>query len=81
MIDLHRLAHHALTWRVWQVKDLAELAYSSEIPGVTARDRLRFWRAYLGSDRRLAAWWLPRVVLMKWQRYRRHNAKRKLQAA
>jgi heptose I phosphotransferase len=80
LIDLHRLAHHALTWRLWQVKDLAELAYSSEVAGVTARDRLRFWRAYLGNDRRLAAWWLRRAVLMKWQRYRRHNAKRKMQA-
>jgi hypothetical protein len=76
LIDLHRLGHHPLTWRLWQVKDLAELLYSSEVAGVTGRDRLRFWRHYLGADRRLAAWWLRRVVLLKWGRYRRHNDKR-----
>jgi hypothetical protein len=76
LIDLHRLCHHPLTWRVWQVKDLAELLYSSEVVGVTARDRLRFWRHYLGADRRLDAWWLRRAVLLKWRRYRRHNDKK-----
>jgi heptose I phosphotransferase len=81
LIDLHRLGHHPLTWRLWQVKDLAELAYSSEISGVTACDRLRFWRAYVAADRRLSAWWLERMVLLKWRRYRRHNDKRKLLAA
>jgi hypothetical protein len=81
LIDLHRLGHHPHTWRIWQVKDLAELAYSSEIVGVTARDRLRFWRAYVGADRRLAAWWLERMVLLKWRRYRRHNDKKKPLAA
>jgi heptose I phosphotransferase len=82
MIDLHRLGRHPWTWRVWQVKDLAELVYSSELAGVTGRDRLRFWRAYLHGDRRLNAWWLRRAVLLKWARYRRHNQKRtKPQAA
>jgi heptose I phosphotransferase len=81
LIDLHRLGHHPWLWRLWQVKDLAELAYSSEVGGVTARDRLRFWRAYLGTDRRLAAWWLERMVLLKWRRYRRHNDKRRPLAA
>jgi heptose I phosphotransferase len=76
LIDLHRLGRHRLTWRLWQVKDLAELLYSSEVAGVTGRDRLRFWRGYVGGDRRLGAWWLRRVVLLKWRRYRRHNAKR-----
>jgi hypothetical protein len=76
LIDLHRLGHHAWTWPVWQVKDLAELAYSSEIAGVSARDRLRFWRAYLATDRMLSAWWLRPMVLLKWRRYRRHNEKR-----
>jgi heptose I phosphotransferase len=77
LIDLHRLARHPLTWRVWQVKDLAELLYSSKVEGVTVRDRLRFWRAYLGSDRSLDAWWLRRLVLLKWARYRRHNLKKR----
>ena len=78
LIDLHRLGRHRLTWRLWQVKDLAELLYSSDVAGVTGRDRLRFWREYMGSDRRLGAWWLQRVVLLKWRRYRRHNEKRKI---
>jgi heptose I phosphotransferase len=80
VIDLHRLGRHPLTWRVWQVKDLAALLYSSEVAGITARDRLRFWRAYLGSDQQLAAWWLRRLVLLKWARYRRHNQKKALAA-
>jgi heptose I phosphotransferase len=77
LIDLHRLGHHSLTWRLWQVKDLAELLYSSEVAGVTARDRVRFWCGYLGEDRRLAAWWLRRAVLLKWRRYRKHNDKKR----
>jgi hypothetical protein len=51
--------------------------FSSEIDGIDARDRLRFWRAYLGPDRK--SWfgrWLQRVVLMRGRRYREHNAKR-----
>ncbi|MBL8795088.1 MAG: lipopolysaccharide kinase [Planctomycetia bacterium] len=74
VIDLHRLAHHPWTWRRWQLKDLAQLLYSSEVEGVTAQDRLHFWRLYCG-----AAWktpgerWLRRLVRAKWQRYRRHN--------
>jgi heptose I phosphotransferase len=73
LIDLHRLARHRWTWRLWQVKDLAELAYSSEVAGVTARDRLRFWRGYVGPDAGLDAWWLRPVVALKWRRYQRHN--------
>jgi len=69
VIDLHRLTHHPWTAPVWQVKDLAQLLYSSEIVGVDARDRLRFWRAYRGPS------WLRRLILWKWQRYRRHNSK------
>jgi heptose I phosphotransferase len=76
VIDLHRLGRHPWTWRVWQVKDLAQLAFSSEIDGVEGRDRLRFWRAYLGAVRQAhAARWLRRLVLFKWRRYGRHNAR------
>ncbi|HYV34478.1 MAG TPA: lipopolysaccharide kinase InaA family protein [Gemmataceae bacterium] len=78
MIDLHRLGHHPLTWRLWQVKDLAELLYSSEVVGVTARDRIQFWREYCGLAPRLHAFWLRRLVLLKWRRYRRHNQKKKV---
>jgi heptose I phosphotransferase len=76
LIDLHRLAHHPWTWPLWQLKDLAQLLYSSEIPGVDARDRLWFWRAYRGDGpRRGAGRWLRRCVWLKWQRYRRHNSR------
>ncbi len=74
LIDLHRLGRHSLTRRYWQVKDLAQLLYSSEIAGVTDHDRLRFFRLYRGegqlgeSSRRLF-----RAVLWKATRYRRHN--------
>jgi heptose I phosphotransferase len=78
LIDLHRLARHPWTRRLWQVKDLAQLLYSSDVAGVTARDRLRFWRAYLGAERRrIGGRWLGFWVRYKWQRYRRHNEKRK----
>jgi heptose I phosphotransferase len=78
LIDLHRLAHHPLSWRIWQTKDLAQLLYSSELPGVGARDRLSFWKAYRGpGPRRAVDGWLRSWVLFKWGRYRRHNARRK----
>lgn len=74
MIDLHRLGHHPWTWAVWQMKDLAQLLYSSEVEGVTDRDRLAFWRAYQGPTPR--HWWdawLRWLVVLKWRRYRAHN--------
>jgi len=77
MIDLHRLGHHPWTWRIWQIKDLGQLAYSSEVEGVHARDRLRFWRGYLGpAYRGWAARVLSWCIRSKWLRYRRHNKKR-----
>ncbi len=80
LIDLHRLGHHTWTWRLWQTKDLAQLLYSSEVPGIDARDRLHFWREYLGRDGGGGRGWLRRYVLFKWRRYRRHNARRKAAA-
>jgi heptose I phosphotransferase len=77
MIDLHRLERHPVTAAWWQVKDLAQLLYSSEVPGVTARDRLRFWKLYRqgwpGSPP--GNWLLP---LIRWKRrlYRRHHRRR-----
>src|SRR5262249_30258002 len=38
LIDLHRLGRHPWAWPWWQTKDLAQLLYSSEVPGVDARD-------------------------------------------
>jgi heptose I phosphotransferase len=84
LIDLHRLAHHPWTWRLWQLKDLAQLLYSSEVPGVGPGDQLHFWRQYRGQrdapghrGRRAGEFWLRRCVLFKWHRYRRHNLRRK----
>jgi Lipopolysaccharide kinase (Kdo/WaaP) family len=74
LIDLHRLGHHPFSWRWWQMKDLAQLLYSSDVIGVTARDRLRFWRAYAGPTRRgWSARLLLRVVRLRWRNYRKHN--------
>ena len=82
LIDLHRLGRHAWTWLWWRMKDLAQLLYSTDVPGIGARDRLSYWRAYRGpGPRRLADRWLVRLVLFKWGRYRRHNARRKAREA
>jgi hypothetical protein len=81
MIDFHRLGRHRLTQAWWRVKDLAQLLYSSDLPGIDARDRLRFWRNYLAPGPRLSgkaygAGWLAWLVRFKEQQYHRHNAKR-----
>jgi heptose I phosphotransferase len=77
MIDLHRLAHHRWTWPYWQLKDLAQLLYSSDVDGVTERDRAEFWRLYRGRSAR-SGWtrWLEWAIRLKWLRYRGHNRKR-----
>lgn len=77
MIDLHRLARHPVTAAWWLVKDLAQLLYSSDVPGVTARDRVRFWKLYrTGWPGRPPGEWLRPLVRLKWQLYRRHNRRR-----
>jgi heptose I phosphotransferase len=78
LIDLHRLAHHRWTWRLWELKDLAQLLYSSEIDGVDVRDRVMFWKHYLGPRaQRGGLRWLRWLVVLKWRRYRAHNLRRK----
>jgi heptose I phosphotransferase len=78
LIDLHRLARHRWTWWLWQMKDLAQLLYSSEIRGVDVRDRLTFWREYREHGMSTVAdRWLRYWILLKWRRYVRHNARRK----
>lgn len=73
VIDLHRLARHRWTGFWWRAKDLAQLLYSTEdVPGVTARDWLDFWRAY-GADRGLVGRLLAWCIRFKWRLYRRHN--------
>jgi heptose I phosphotransferase len=81
LIDLHRLSHHPRTWRFWRLKDLAQLLYSSDVIGISERDRLRFWRHYLGPGARgWGARWLRRGIRLQWWNYRRHNAKRRRRA-
>lgn len=75
VIDLHRLGRHRIGSTWWQVKDLAQLLYSSEVTGVTARDRVRFWKLYregwsAGSSL------LRHFIRLKWRLYRRHNQRR-----
>jgi heptose I phosphotransferase len=78
LIDLHRLAHHPWTWRRWQLKDLAQLLYSSEVAGIDLRDQVGFWRHYRRPGPRCSAErWLRRCVLFKWRRYRQHNLRGK----
>ena len=80
MIDFHRLGHHRLGWQWYVSKDLAQLLYSSDVPGIDTKDRLRFWKLYCsggwGTAKRPPSW-LRKMVIWKWKRYRRHNAKRK----
>jgi heptose I phosphotransferase len=80
LIDLHRLTYHRWTACLWQVKDLAQLLYSSEVAGVDVRDRLAFWRDYreMGTSPRYDQF-LRRWVVFKWRRYRNHNLRRKKQ--
>jgi len=75
VIDLHRLATHPLTRVWWKVKDLAQLLYSSDVEGVSERDRVRFWRQYRGARRSWAARLLLKFVRIKGMRYTRHNRK------
>ena len=72
VIDLHRMARHPLTapWR--RAKDLAQLLYSSDVPGVTDEDRRGFWARYREHTR--LPWLVALLARMKWRLYRRHNA-------
>lgn len=75
LIDLHRLAQHRWTGLWWQIKDLAQLLYSSDVPGVEVRDRLWFWHLYFGTARRRRSIrWLRRIILLQaWNYQRRHE--------
>lgn len=72
VIDLHRMAHHRFTgpWR--KAKDLAQLLYSSDVPGVTDEDRRGFWNSYRVHTR--LPWLVAWLARMKWRVYRRKNA-------
>lgn len=78
LIDFHRLAHHRHLWRLWQSKDIAQLLYSSDVTGVTWRDRWRFWKLYLGEqEKHHKRGWLSWMIRWRWGNYRNHNEKRR----
>ncbi|MFL5340454.1 MAG: lipopolysaccharide kinase InaA family protein [Gemmataceae bacterium] len=74
VIDFHRFgrAHGGMFYS--RVKDLGQLLYSSQVEGVTNRDRRLFWLLYRGRRRQSL---LRRAIEFKAGRYRRHNARRK----
>lgn len=74
VIDLHRLSWHRI-FRPWRrAKDLAQLLYSSDVPGVTDADRRSFWEQYRKRTGLpcLVAW----LARMKARIYQRKNAPR-----
>jgi heptose I phosphotransferase len=82
LIDLHRLGHHPWTWWLWLWKDLAQMLYSSGLPGVGVRDQIAFWKHYRGPGNQRWSWrWLRWAVLFKWRRYCRHNQKKRRRKA
>jgi heptose I phosphotransferase len=74
LIDLHRLGRHRWTAPWWRAKDLAQLLYSSDEPGVDDRDRLWFWKCYREVvPSRVAARLLRWCVRLKAWNYRRRG--------
>ncbi len=73
VIDFHRFGRSGLPGYA-RIKDLGQLLYSSDVDGLTDRDRWRFWRHYRGGPERH---WLRWAILFKCGRYQRHNAKRR----
>jgi heptose I phosphotransferase len=74
LIDLHRLGHHPWTWPWWLAKDLGQLWYSSEVTGVSGRDRAYFWRAYRRANPQAqTSFWLRALIGFKAWNYRRHS--------
>jgi heptose I phosphotransferase len=75
LIDLHRFARHQLLgWR-WQIKDVAQLVFSTYgVSGLDDRDREFILKAYRGTETRTARdRWFESSVRYKAQRYARHN--------
>ena len=74
LIDLQRVRRLGWRRRRWIVKDLAALNYSTPESAATPRDRLRWFKTYLGrrrltrDDRIMGRW-----VMAKTERIRRHD--------
>jgi heptose I phosphotransferase len=80
LIDFTRLRHSNISR--WRVKDLAQLLFSSDLPGITRSDRMRFFKHYLRVSRLDAtARRLLRRVQRKALLYHRHNQSLMRQAA
>ncbi len=75
MIDFHRLARHRFTWPNWLVKDLGGLLFSTWNEGIDVRDRLYFWKCYVGGKPSVWQRILRRLVTLKGRRYLDHNEK------
>jgi hypothetical protein len=77
LIDLHRLGHHPWTGPWWRAKDLGQLLFSSDVPGVTDRDRFLFWCFYTaGWPRGLLARLFRAWVRLKARGYHRRHRRR-----
>ena len=76
IVDLHRVQLRPAVPGRWRVKDIAALNYSAPAGIISRTDRLRFLKAYLGTerlsgrDKRFAL-----KVLKKTQKMVKHNAK------
>jgi heptose I phosphotransferase len=76
LIDLHRLKEHTLWPDWWRWKDLGQLLFSTyDVPGITERDRLRFWRIYCRKVGLTRPQWHARMVKIRAARYLEHNRK------
>lgn len=83
MIDFHRLGHHPVLGLWYQIKDIAQLWNSSDVDGVTHRDRLRFWKLYRTGPwgtARTPSDWLRILVRWKWRLYQRNHKRRAARA-
>ncbi len=78
LIDLQRVKRHRRLPRRWQVKDLAQLHFSSA-QYITRQDIRRFWKAYNSiyyTRRGIIPLW--HSILKKSERIRRHTLKHEL---
>ena len=80
IVDLHRVQRRAAVPERWRVKDIAALNYSAPAGIISRPNRLRFLKAYLGTDRLTARDKRFAVkVLKKTQKMVEHN-KRSMQS-